>query len=106
MRRHGRRLAHPLAVLVVCRQDLSADEGHSRFAFVASKRVGNAVRRNRAKRLLRTAVYPHLAHIPTGWDCLLIARETTPTADFADVHTAVETLLQRAQLLPQDVPHA
>lgn len=105
MRRHGRRLAHPLAVLVVCRQDLSADGGHSRFAFVASKRVGNAVRRNRAKRLLHTAVHQHLPQIPAGWDCLLIAREATPTADFADVNTAVETLLQRANLL-QDTPHA
>lgn len=105
MRRHGRRLAHPLAVLVVCRQDLSADGGHSRFAFVASKRVGNAVRRNRAKRLLRTAVSPYLTQIPAGWDCLLIARGATPTAHLADVHTAVVELLQRANLL-QDTPHA
>jgi ribonuclease P protein component len=99
LRRDGRRLAHPLAVLIVCRQDPPTDEGHSRFAFVASKRVGKAVVRNRAKRLLRTAVALHLPHIPPGWDCLFIAREATPQATAAEVNTAVVQLLRRAHLL-------
>ena len=106
LRGQGRRVAHPLAVLVVCRQPVSANEGHSRFAFVASRRVGNAVRRNRAKRLLRTAVGQYLTQIPPGWDCLCIARTDTATAEYADVYTAVGQLLQRARLLPSDLTNA
>ena len=75
----------------------------SRFGFVASRRIGNAVERNRARRLLREAVRLHLSHIPAGWDLLLIARRETPTASFADVERAVLTLLNRAGLLvPKD----
>jgi ribonuclease P protein component len=78
--------------------DLSAAPP-TRFAFTASRRVGKAVARNRGKRLLREAVSKQLGQIEPGWDCLFIAREDTPTADFAAVETAVNRLLDRARLL-------
>ncbi len=108
VRQQGRRWRHPLAVLLVCPRPLPAGASAvddqrgvtacSRFAFSASRRVGNAVRRNRAKRLLREAVRTHLHALEPGWDCLLIAREQTPDAAFADVESAVCELLSRANL--------
>ena len=71
----------------------------TRFAFTASRRVGKAVARNRGKRLLREAVRKQLGRIEPGWDCLFIAREATPTADFSAVEAAVSQLLVRASLL-------
>ncbi|MCA9950779.1 MAG: ribonuclease P protein component [Anaerolineales bacterium] len=107
VRTEGRGRRHPLAILVVRRQESSAitvDNGRStknvsRFAFSASRHVGSAVVRNRAKRLLREAVRAHIDQVEPGWDCLLIARPQTPTATFAEVETAVQQLLSRSHIL-------
>ena len=107
----GRRWRHPLAILLVLptkRQTAGMEDvddldhrSMSRFAFSASKRVGHAVSRNRAKRLLREAVHLHLSRIEPGWDCLFIARERTPQASFVEVETAVLQLLSRSHLAVQ-----
>lgn len=95
LRQHGRKKAHPLGVLIYCRNQSDL----SRFGFSASRRVGNAVKRNRGKRLLREAIRLQVDLITPGWDCLFIVREKTPTAAFADVQAAVLQLLGRANLL-------
>lgn len=94
VRREGQSWAHPLVVLA------AAPNGQpvSRFGFVTSKRVGNAVQRNRARRLMRESVRRQLAHIPPGWDCVFVARAPVVDATFAQVEAAVTQLLQRAQL--------
>ena len=97
VRRQGQSRRHPLVVLVVRPNEREL----SRFAFVASRAVGNAVVRNRAKRLLREVIRSHLPQIAVGWDCLLIARTKLPRASLAEVDTAVSQLLTRANLLPK-----
>jgi ribonuclease P protein component len=46
----------------------------NRFGFTAGKKIGNAVIRNRAKRLLKEVVRRHLREIKTGYDYILVAR--------------------------------
>lgn len=95
VRQKGQSWRHPLVILLV-----DANEyGVSRFGFLASRRVGKAVMRNRAKRLLREAVRRHQNEIVTGWDCLFIARTRTSEATSAEVEAAVLQLLARAHLL-------
>lgn len=95
IRTNGQRCNHPLAVLL-----FRPNHGqNSRFAFVAGRHTGNAVQRNRAKRLLREAVRLHLNDIGAGWDCLFIVRQATPQAAFTDVEEAVLHLLKRAHIL-------
>ncbi|MEL6977311.1 MAG: ribonuclease P protein component [Pseudomonadota bacterium] len=52
-----------------------APEGAVRVGYTASKKVGDAVTRNRAKRRLRALAEPALATLGrAGWDYVLIAR--------------------------------
>ena len=95
LRRSNQRWHDPLVVLIVKANGLP----FSRFAFIASKKVGKATRRNRAKRLMREAMTEQFDGISPGWDCLLIAKQRTSQAQYQDVRDAVEELLKRAQLL-------
>jgi ribonuclease P protein component len=62
------------------------DDAAPRVGFTASKRVGNAVARNRAKRRLRAAADAVLArHGKGGTDYVLIARTETCTRPYAEL---------------------
>lgn len=64
----------------------TAVDGHLRVGFTASRKVGNAVARNRAKRRLRAAAAAVLPlHGRSGHDYVLVARTATLTRAFADL---------------------
>ena len=95
VRRSGRSYAHPLLVLYA----VKSDQPDVRVGLSASATIGNAVRRNRAKRLLREAMARLLPLTLPGTELLLIARSALPEADLLQTHQALETLLTRAGLL-------
>ena len=99
VRRTGKSYAHPLVVLVVQASDIKEN---TRVGIAAGKTTGNAVSRNRAKRLLREAMRNLMPSIASGWDLILIARPALVTATLADTRSALTTLLKRAQLLSVD----
>lgn len=47
---------------------------YNRFGITAGKKVGNAVCRNRAKRLIRLAYRQYEADLPVGMDIVIVAR--------------------------------
>lgn len=47
---------------------------YNRFGITAGKKVGNAVCRNRAKRLIRLAYRQYEADFPVGMDIVIVAR--------------------------------
>jgi ribonuclease P protein component len=95
VRQNGKSYAHPLMVLVT----LPAPETVIRIGVTAGRSVGNAVQRNRAKRILRSAVQPVLSELQTGWDIVLIARQPLVKASFQQAQSALMALMQRAKLL-------
>ncbi len=103
VRREGKSFAHPLVVLLVAK---SPHAEKIRIGVAASKAVGKAVARNRAKRRLREIMRPLLPYLPRGYDLVLIARKPMSEASFAEIKSAVHTLLRRAGLLPQNFDDA
>jgi len=90
----GRSWAHPLFILWAAPNELA----HTRIGITASRKVGKAVARNRARRLLREAVRHLYPYIVPGWDLVLVARGYLVGAKAPPVMEAVETVLKRADL--------
>ncbi|MCK5314589.1 MAG: ribonuclease P protein component [Anaerolineales bacterium] len=99
VRRLGTSFAHPLIVLILLPNELE----QPRIAVAASRHVGKAVKRNRAKRLIRAALHPLITSITPGWDILLIARRPMTEATIQETEQALLNLLIRAQLITE--PH-
>jgi ribonuclease P protein component len=67
-----------------------------RVGFTASKKVGNAVMRNRAKRRLRAAVRDVMtANAATAHDYVVIARNETPGRPYKSLLAELELSLRR-----------
>ena len=73
--RQGRRAADGLLTLLAVPNELP----HSRAGVAVGMRHGNAVARNRIRRLCREAFRLVRAELPAGWDYVMIAR---PGAEF------------------------
>jgi len=56
--------------------------GVSRLGIVTSKKTGNAVTRNRIRRLIREVYRLHKAHVPQGCDILIAARREAGNLHF------------------------
>ena len=83
---------------VVIQARLRADdvEGEIRVGFTATKKIGNAVIRNRCKRRLREAAQALLPSLGrNGYDYVLIARAETPTRDWQALLDDVKAALIR-----------
>jgi ribonuclease P protein component len=67
-----------------------------RVGFTASKKVGNAVARNRAKRRLRAAVQQVMTeHAASAHDYVVIARNETPDRPYTSLVAELELALKR-----------
>ncbi len=55
---------------------------HDRLGIIASRRIGGAVRRNKAKRLIREIFRLNKRSGP-GWDIVVIPKPELPDVDFA-----------------------
>lgn len=94
----SKRVSHPLLIALIAPTPAGRGPG-GRVVFVAGKRLGNAVVRNRAKRVLRAAVQRNQCSWP-GYDVALIARAGTGTAVPADLDAALRSVLARGGLMP------
>lgn len=81
------------------------DDGAPRVGFTATKKLGNAVVRNRVKRRLREAArlgLPQSAR--AGYDYVLIGRAPTLTRGFSDLQNDLAQALKRLHRAPHEAP--
>jgi ribonuclease P protein component len=94
VRRLGKSYAHPFIVLI----KHPNQGGRSRFGVAAGRSIGNAVERNRAKRRLREIIRPRISAILDGWDIIFLARRAIHNATYAELQSALDGLIERAEL--------
>lgn len=97
----GKSYVHPQLVLYVAKNRT----GHTRIGLTATKKVGGAVQRNRARRVMRAALQEHLSQNVGGYDIILVARGRTPYLKSTQVSRTFSRLLQKAGL-PDKAPVA
>ena len=73
--------------------------GPARAAWVAGRRVGGAVARNRARRLLREAWRALAPRVPEDLDVVLVARGPFGAARAPEVIEEIEMLFAEADLI-------
>jgi ribonuclease P protein component len=97
VRRTGNSYAHPLVLLIA-----SPSTGEqSRCGVTASRAIGGAVARNRAKRRMRAALRE--INIGPGWDLILVARPGLGEAPWPELIDAVQDLLAKAGVIGKPV---
>ena len=69
---------------------------YSRKAFLASKKVGKSVVRNRARRLMRESYRALEERLAPGYDMIFIARKTICDLKCADVKKSIEAALKKS----------
>ncbi|WP_457607626.1 ribonuclease P protein component [Nitratifractor sp.] len=67
-----------------------------RVAFVAGKKVGKAVRRNRAKRLLKAHFLSHIDQLKSG-EYIFVAKASLPELSFAEREKAFLNALRKSR---------
>lgn len=93
--RRGKSYVSPLLVTYALKNRL----GETRVGITTSKKVGNAVVRSRARRVLRAAYRGLCAEVKPGYDLIFVARGRTPAAKSTQVQKHMERQLASAGLL-------
>ena len=74
------------------------DLPYTRTAFLASKKVGNSVQRNRAKRLMRESYRLNGEKFSSGYDLIFIARNTIQGRKLQDVEKSLMNAAARGKV--------
>lgn len=83
-------------VVVFC---LKNNLDYNRISFLASKKVGNSVKRNRARRLMKESLRTSDLNLPIGYDFIIIARNTIDGKNCNEVKKSLENALKRTGVL-------
>ena len=90
----GKSYVHPHCVLYVAKNRL----GYTRIGLTATKKVGHAVQRNRARRVMKAAIDEHLDYNIGGYDLIFVARGMTPKLKSWQLSSVVAKLFAQAGL--------
>lgn len=97
--RQGKSVAnHQFVLYYKKRQAKPGEEPPFRLGISVSKKLGNAVVRNRLRRIMKEIVRLHADQVATGFDLILIARKPAAELDYAEMERSILHVLKRASL--------
>jgi len=99
VRQQGQRLAQGC---LIANWNRLPDGAAPRLGVVASRKIGGAVVRSRARRLLRESFRQHQHELSRPVELVLVARPSIAGRGFAEVEKDLLTALKRAELLGND----
>lgn len=96
----GKHFVSPLIVVYV----LKNRTGNVRLGITTSKKIGNAVLRNRSRRIIREACRDWIPKVKPGYDLVFVARGKTPFVKSTDISRSMYKLLKNAEVLTPGGP--
>jgi len=73
--------------------------GNFRVGIAVSKKLANAVKRNRLRRQIRSCISKALGRISAGYDLVFMARQGLADREFDQILKAVTQVLQRSAII-------
>ena len=70
-----------------------------RFGITTGKKIGKAVKRSRARRVIRASYYELFPNLKTGYDFVFVARGKTPYVKMQTIRKAMSMHLKSAGVL-------
>ena len=86
----GKSQVDPLLVLYAKRNNLKVN----RLGITTSKKIGNAVKRNRARRIVKAAYRQLEIDIPVGWDFVFVARVKTTLSNSNQIYLVIKRQIE------------
>ena len=78
---------------------VQGEETERKLGIAVTRKVGNAITRNRIKRYLREIYRHHRPNLGTGFRMVVVARPYAAQADFAECREAVTQLFEQGGVL-------
>ncbi|NJP38850.1 ribonuclease P protein component [Alkalicoccus luteus] len=98
--RSGSSAANRQFVVYQLRRDA---QEHIRIGLSVSRKLGNAVRRNRIKRLMKEALRPMVADLKQNCDVVIIARKPAADMELDEMKKSLRHVMKVAKLVDRSV---
>ncbi len=89
VQREGRKVHTPHFIIVIRPRERGEEPQQARLGITVTRKIGNAVARNRVKRLVREVFRTHQECFSNNSDFVFIAKRGSPSLSYVDVRAEV-----------------
>ena len=97
--RKGKSFVSPVLVTYI----LKNKSDNLRYGITTGKKIGNAVRRSRARRVIRAAFKQCAPNLKSGYDIVFVARGKTPFVKSTQIKSTMDYQFNKAQTYKDNI---